>query len=139
MLLFFSLVTACGDGSTDDSTAAIAGTYFGEIAVRHPDPARAVFASVTFSVESGLVTGTAMTTSPTTIIGDPGELAGAIAGSSSIDHEVDLDLDFAMVGSYTLSGTLLYADVTRSLSGMLVTRDATGAVIGQSSLTAQRE
>jgi len=110
----------------------VAGDYNGMLAVQHRDQLRSIFGSLHLRIggDGELIQSELVTTSPTSVIGERGPATGMVIARDSVANDADLTLAFPTLGTYHLTGTLLYADTTRALSGMLTTRDDSGAVIG---------
>lgn len=138
--LFLALAfCACTDGDPEPATS-IAGDYNGTILVQHREAQRTIYASAHFQFAGSgeLVDGMLVTASPTSVIGEVGTATGHVTMRDNLAGEAALTFALPTLGTYTLAGTLIYSDVTHSLSGMLTTRDAAGTVVGTTSLTVMR-
>lgn len=143
-----ALVTtaACGDDDDDGApgggaAASIAGQYFGDVTIKHDDPAKSVFASAELRVSaSNDVAGSSLATkAPTTTVGEVGALTGTVVPSSAATAEADLSVALPTVGTFRLKGVLNYGATTRQLAGMLTARDGQGAPIGSALVAVQQE
>jgi hypothetical protein len=142
LLLVLGFLLACG--GDDDGGASgldLSGVYFGEVTIGHDDPARSVFSSAELHVDvDGELAGSQVVSkSPSSTVGEEGQLWGRIAGDSVLDLSADLAVSFPTLGSFTLKGTMQYVESTRLLSGQLTARDAGGNVIGSAVVQARQE
>jgi hypothetical protein len=131
-------MAACSESGSDSALAA--GAYFGDLTVMHSDRTKSVSSNAEIVIDgSGQLEGTLITESPTTVVGDPGAITGTVLSSDAYMIDLDLAFSFDQSGRFTASGFTTFAAGQRSIASTLVTRDASGSVIGMTSIVWQQE
>jgi hypothetical protein len=138
------VLSACGGGSSNPpannppANSTLTGKYNGKLTFGD------LFADISFEISStGSVTGTATITEPSSqpfVLGEKGTMTGTIKTTSSFGGEASLVLELPSSGKYTITGAIIYSDVTRQLgSGSITIKDANGTFVDNGIITGTKE
>jgi hypothetical protein len=137
------VLAGCGGGSstptpTPQPNSGLTGTYNGEIVIGNSSPFVSV--TTTFTVDSaGKVAGTTTGTQSSGTPGEKGTLSGTVTGTNTASLDFNLTFDSPTLKKYTGTGKGQYADLNKSLSGLLTGKDAGGTFVGDFIITSAKE
>ena len=128
-LIVAALLSSCGPGSSAPPTnsSSIVGKYNGNLTIDGTDPLVAL--NTTFTVDAaGNLNGTTAIQGSST---PNGTVKGTVTGSNDLSLSFNLTFESATLGKYTMSGTGVYASLSKSLGApMLPSKNASGTYIG---------
>jgi hypothetical protein len=134
-------MVGCGGGDEPDGGGALAGTYFGDVALEHHDQLSSIFATAELVVGPGgdLAGSSLTTTAPSATVGEKGAISGSIAQTGAATAEANITITLPTLGTFTGKGAITYDAAGRSLAALLPARDGTGAVIGSLLFSLKKE